>query len=51
MEQLAKGMLDLMGAIYSASDVIPSAIVQDKVATKALLDKFMLPNIASSSVV
>ena len=35
-----------MGAIYSASDVIPSAIVQDKVATKALLDKFMLPNIA-----
>ena len=40
------GMLDLMGAIYSASDVIPSAIVQDKVATKALLDKFMLPNIA-----
>lgn len=39
------GMLDLEGAIYSSSDVIPSAIVQDKVATKALLDKFKLPNI------
>lgn len=39
------GMLDLYGAIYTSSDVIPSAIVQDKVATKALLDKFTLPNL------
>lgn len=40
------GYLDMYQAIYTSSQLISSAIIQDKATTKALLDKYQLPNIA-----
>ena len=39
------GYLEMMNAIYSSSKVIPASIIQDKVATKALLEKYKLPTL------
>lgn len=39
------GFLDMYNAIYPVSDVIPSAIIQDKEATKALLIQHNLPTL------
>lgn len=39
------GFLEMLNAVYSSSKVIPSSIVQDKVATKALLDKYKIPTL------
>lgn len=39
------GFLDMYDAIYTSSDLISSATIQDKVLTKALLDKYNIDNI------
>lgn len=39
------GFLDIYQAIYTCSDLIPSAIIQDKVATKAILKLGNFPNV------
>ena len=39
------GFLDIYQAIYTCSDLIPSAIIQDKVATKAMLKLGNFPNV------
>ena len=39
------GFLDIYQAIYTCSDLIPSAIIQDKVATKAMLKLGNFPSV------
>lgn len=39
------GFLDMYDAIYTSSDLIASATIQDKVLTKTLLDKYNINNV------
>ncbi len=39
------GYLDMYNATYTSSDLIPSAVIQDKATTKAVLDKYNINNV------